>query len=486
LKRVPVVSRVLVIDDEPGVCFAFERFLKSEGHAPIICASAEDALARMSREKPDLVITDLRLPGMSGMDLLERLRRENSDIPVIMITAHGTMKAAVEAMRLGAYEYLVKPIDLDEAKIHIDRALESTLKNREIEKLQEELSNLYGAPSARRQGMSEPPVIIGKTGAMQDVYKKIGAVSMSDATVIVTGESGTGKELVARAIHFNSGRRGGPFEPINCASLPETLLESELYGHEKGSFTGAIRQKRGKFEVANGGTAFLDEVGDIPPTIQVKLLRFLEDRRFTRVGGTEHLTADVRIVAATNQDLDEKIRNGTFREDLYYRLSVVSIHLPALRERREDIPLLAAHFLARHEGQEITGDAVQLLMRYPWPGNVRELRNAVEHAVVLARGKAISPEHLPEHVAKSSWAKQPGSEDGLQGRIDALSASAFTLQFGRPNIEGRLYEEMMEMWERPLIERALKEFGGNQVRVAALLGIHRSTLRKKMQRYGIS
>jgi two-component system nitrogen regulation response regulator GlnG len=481
------LSKILVIDDEPGVCFAFEKFLRAEGHSPVICASAEDALARIPREKPDLIITDLRLPGMSGMDLLEQINRDGSDIPVIMITAHGTMKAAVEAMRLGAYEYLVKPIDLDEAKIHIDRALESTRKNREIEKLQQELAGLYGAANAPgRSPAAEPPGIIGRTAAMQEVYKKIGAVSMSDATVIITGESGTGKELVARAIHFNSARRGGPFEPINCASLPETLLESELYGHEKGSFTGAIRQKRGKFEAANGGTVFLDEVGDIPPGIQVKLLRFLEDRKFTRVGGTEHLSADVRIVAATNQNLEEKIKNGTFREDLYYRLSVVAINLPPLRERREDLPLLTAHFLSRYEGQEITQEALEMLKRHQWPGNVRELRNAVEHAVVLSRGKAIAPEHLPEHIAKSRGVESPLEEANLQAQINELSASAFARRFGRPDAEGQLYEGMMEMWERPLIERALKECGGNQVRVAALLGIHRTTLRKKIRHYGIS
>lgn len=481
------MSKILVIDDEPGVCFAFEKFLKAEGHKPVVCANAEDARARIERDKPDLIITDLRLPGMSGMDLLGELKREGSDIPVIMITAHGTMKAAVEAMRLGAYEYLVKPIDLDEAKIHIDRALETTRKNREIEKLQEELTNLYGAgPTPGRSASAEPPVIIGKTASMQEVYKKIGAVSMSDASVIITGESGTGKELVARAIHFNSARRVGPFEPINCAALPETLLESELYGHEKGSFTGAIRQKRGKFEVANGGTVFLDEIGDIPPSIQVKLLRFLEDHKFTRVGGTEHLTADVRIIAATNQDLEGKIKSGAFREDLYYRLSVVMIHLPALRERSEDLPLLAAHFLSRHEGQEITAEAVEMLKRYPWPGNVRELRNAVEHAVVLARGKAIAPEHLPEQIAKFKGVESAREEGDLQSQADALSGAAFAYHYKRPEIEGKLYDEAMEMWERPLIERALKECGGNQVRVAALLGIHRATLRKKMRHYGIS
>ena len=482
-----MVSKILVIDDEPGVCFAFEKFLKAEGHSPLICANAEDALTRIAAQPPDLIITDLRLPGMSGMDLLEKLKSEGRDIPVIMITAHGTMKAAVQAMRLGAYEYLVKPIDLDEAKIHIDRALETSRKNREMEKLQQELTDLYGtpaAPAAPAQAAA-PPTIIGKTAAMQEVYKKIGAVSMSDVTVIIHGESGTGKELVARAIHFNSARKNGPFEPINCASLPETLLESELYGHEKGAFTGALRQKRGKMEIANGGTVFLDEIGDIPTTIQVKLLRFLEEKKFTRVGGNEHLTANVRILAATNQSLEEKIRNGAFREDLYYRLNVVAIHLPPLRERRADLPLLVAHFLSRHEGQEITGEATEMLLRYDWPGNVRELRNAVDHAVVLARGKPIAPVHLPEQIVQFKGAESPEREESLASQIAGIASAAFTYHSRRPNIEGRLYNEMIESWERPLIERALKKCGGNQVRAAKLLGIHRTTLRKRMRHYGM-
>ena len=480
------MSKILVIDDEAGVCFAFEKFLKAEGHVPVICASAEDALARIADEAPDLIITDLRLPGMSGLELLEQLKGEGDDVPVIIITAHGTMKAAVDAMRLGAYEYLVKPIDLDEAKIHIDRALETSRKNREMERLRQELSELYGAGAASASVRAAgPPVIIGKTPAMQEVYKKIGAVSMGDVTVIIYGGTGTGKELVARAIHFNSGRKNGPFEPINCASLPETLLESELYGHEKGAFTGALRQKRGKVEMANGGTIFLDEIGDIPPGIQVKLLRFLEEKKFTRVGGNEHLSADVRIVAATNQNLEEKIQDGTFREDLYYRLDVVSIHLPPLRERRGDVPLLVAHFLPRHEGQEITGEAMALLLQYDWPGNVRELRNAIDHAVVLARGKPIAPVHLPEPIVRFTGTESPEREEGLGLQIARIASAAFAYHYRRPNIEGRLYNEMVELWERPLIERALKECNGNQVRVARLLGIHRTTLRKRMQHYGM-
>ena len=487
------MSRILIVDDEEGVCFAFEKFLKGEGHQPVACSTAEKALSLIKSEQPDLVITDIRLPGISGLDLLKRVKKEHPEISVIVVTAYSTMSTAVEAMKTGAYEYLVKPINLDEAKIHIDRALESRHLANELRMLRQELARFYdenakpgsvplvpaGAGTATA---AEPPVIIGKSQAMQDVFKKIGSVSISDVSVLIRGESGTGKELVARAIHANSPRKNGPFEPINCASLPETLLESELYGHEEGAFTGAVRQKAGKFEIADGGTVFLDEIGDVPPTIQVKLLRFLEDKIFTRVGGTEHLNADVRIIAATNRDLEARMRESAFREDLFYRLSVFNIYLPPLRERPEDIPLLVAHFLEGLPDAEIDKHTLDVLKNWRWPGNVRELRNAIEHAIVLARGKTILPEHLPGSVM---WKEEAAETPALDAEPRSLATALFDRQSKNPALEGRLYEELMDVWERPLIERALELYNGNQVQVARLLGIHRTTLRKKMQKFGL-
>ncbi len=479
------MSRILVVDDEQGVCFAFEKFLKAEGHQPITCSTAEKALSLVKSERPDLVITDVRLPGMSGLDLLKRVRKEHPEISVIVITAYSTMNTAVEAMKTGAYEYLVKPIDLDEAKIHIDRALESRHLASELRMLRRELARFYGEkgkPGTKTATAAEPPVIIGKSPAMQEVFKEIGSVSMSDISVLIRGESGTGKELVARAIHTNSPRKNGPFEPITCASLSETLLESELYGHEEGAFTGAVRRKVGKFEIANGGTVFLDEIGDVPPTIQVKLLRFLEDKTFTRVGGTEHLSTNVRIIAATNRDLEARMREGAFREDLYYRLSVFNIYLPSLRERPEDVPLLAAHFLEGLPDAEMDKRTLDVLKDCRWPGNVRELRNAIEHAVVLARGKTILPEHLPGSVMRE---EETAGTPALDAEPRSLAVALFDKQSKDPALEGRLYEELMDVWERPLLERALELYNGNQVQVARLLGIHRTTLRKKMQKFGL-
>ncbi len=475
------MSKILVVDDEQGVCFAFEKFLKAQGHEPLICSNAEIALAQIPAHQPDLVITDIRLPGMDGLELLARLKEDRPDIPVIVVTAYSTMKTAVQAMKSGAYEYLVKPIDLDEAKIHIERALESSSRQSELRMLRGELSRLYGREPETASGPAEPPVIIGKSAAMQDVFKKIGSVSVSDVTVLITGESGTGKELVARAIHTSSARRLGPFEPINCASLPDTLLESELYGHEEGAFTGASHSRAGKFEIASGGTVFLDEIGDISPAAQVKLLRFLEDKEFTRLGGNKHLTTDVRIISATNSNLAQKMRTGEFREDLYYRLKVFSIHLPALRDRVEDIPLLAAHFLGRDA--KIDRMALAAIRACRWPGNVRELRNAIEHAMVLARGKTIMPEHLPREVTGTQAEARQWDSDATP---EGLAVALFDEKSRDPSLEGAVFDDIMDMWERPILERAMNLYLGNQMQVARLLGMHRSTLRKKLLKYGLA
>jgi len=311
---------------------------------------------------------------------------------------------------------------------------------------------------------------------MQEVFKKVAAVAGSDASVLLMGESGTGKELLARAVHYNSARSGGPFEAINCASIPETLLESELFGHEKGAFTGAIRQKPGKFEVAGGGTLFLDEVGEISVGAQVKLLRFLEERKFERVGGTEPVSVDVRIVSATNQNLEERVREGRFREDLYFRLNVVRIDIPPLRERREDIPLLVAYYLDAARGAGVTNEALELLKNHSWPGNVRELRNAIERGVVLARGTPVRPEHLPDTVTSP----RPMGESDLEARIRELVEKLVA-----QGAAGDLYRHVEARWEKALLRRVLEQTGSNQVKAAELLGINRMTLRKKMEQYGL-
>ncbi len=458
------VSKVLVIDDEPSVCWAFQQLLKRRGHEAVVAGTAEQGLSLAASERPDLILLDVRLPGMDGLTALRRLRTSAPDTPVVILTAHGTLETAVEAMKSGAFEYLTKPVDLAKAEEVIARALAPRAVSEEVSQLRTEVAGKYGFHS-----------LVGKTPEMQEVFKRIGTVCTSNATVLVVGESGTGKELVARAIHHNGPRADRPFEAVNCASLPATLLESELYGHEKGAFTGAIREKPGKFEVADGGTLFLDEIGEVPLALQVKLLRFLEDRRIERVGATTGIVVDVRIVVATNQDLEERIRAGAFREDLFYRLNVVTIALPPLRRRLDDLPLLVAHFLEQSgaKGKEMSEAAMAVLREYPWPGNVRELRNALEHAVVVARGKAILPEHIPEHVTRRRGAEfSAAAADRLADAFLAANGGA----------EG-LYGKFLETLEEPLIRRVMEMCGGNQVKAARMLGINRTTLRKKIAQY---
>ena len=362
--------------------------LEKAGHEVLVASTGEEGL-EMLAESPDLVLLDVRLPGIDGIEVLTRMREADADLPVIVMTAHGTSQTAIEAMKRGAFEYLLKPVDLDEAELVIDRALSAKRLSEEVTRLRDELA-ILGDHSTRSS-------LVGTSPAMQEVYKRVGALAPTDASVLVTGESGTGKGLVARAIHNNSPRAGGPLVTVSCASLPQTLLESELYGHVKGAFTGAVSDRVGRAERADGGTLFLDEVGEIPPSSQVKLLRFLEERRFERVGSTETLQADARIIAATNEDLPAKMAEGSFREDLYFRLNVATVHLPPLREHAGDIPLLIAHFLERlrRPVPGVTEEAERLLAAHDWPGNVRELENAVEHAAALSRGEPIAPDMDP-------------------------------------------------------------------------------------------
>jgi DNA-binding NtrC family response regulator len=384
---------------------------------------------------------------------------------VIIITAHGTLDTAVRSMKLGAVEYLAKPIDLDQARKVIESALAKVPVSREVERLRSQVGPGFGD-------------IVGQTPAMQEVFKKVAAVCESDANVLLVGESGTGKELVARAIHANSKRASGPFEPINCASIPETLLESELFGHEKGAFTGAVRMKQGKFEIAHGGTIFLDEVGDLPMTTQVKFLRFVEERSFTRVGSNEKISVDVRIVSASNSNIEAGIAEGRFREDLYFRLNVMKIDVPPLRDRREDIPPLVAHFVEHVGAKGISQAALDKLKRRSWPGNVRELKHAIERGALLARHQTIQPEHLPESELRPKTATYGDWEGKVE---EAVRLSFDELDTHR----GAMYKRIESVWESAVIKVMLEVTQGNQRRAAELLGINRVTLRRKMRMYGL-
>jgi DNA-binding NtrC family response regulator len=455
------MAKVLVVDDEESIIWIFRKLIEGMGHQFLSASTGEKGIEIARADQPDLVFMDVKLPGMDGLTALEEVRRVAPRARYIVMTAHGTLDTAVRAMKLGAVEYLSKPVDLDQARALIQGSLKGAGTSREVESL-------------RKTG--NPGGIVGRSAQMQEVFKKIAAVAGSDANVLLLGESGTGKELLARAVHYNSNRSTGPFEAINCSSIPETLLESELFGHEKGAFTGAVRQKPGKFEVAGGGTVFLDEVGEISLTAQVKLLRFLEERKFERVGGTDSVSVDVRIVSATNQNLDERVREGRFREDLYFRLNVVRIDVPPLRDRRDDIPVLVAHFLDLARGAGVTTEALELLKNHNWPGNVRELRNAIERGVVLARGTPIRPEHLPESVTSP----RPMGESDVEARVRELVEKLIAQ--GTP---GGLYHMIEARWEKALLRRVLEQTGSNQVKAAELLGINRMTLRKKMEQYGL-
>jgi two-component system NtrC family response regulator len=402
----------------------------------------------------DLVLSDCRMPGMSGPDLLQRIKAVNPEIPFILMTAYGTVETAVQAMKDGAADYLTKPLDLEELLVRVDRVTEQAHLKSEVRELQRQLVERH-----RLEG------IIGESGRMQEVLALVTRVAPSDATVLIRGESGIGKELIARAIHFNSRRAAGPLVSLNCAALPEQLLESELFGHERGAFTGAVVQRKGRFEQADGGTIFLDEIGDLSPTLQVKLLRVLQERAFERVGGNKTLSVDVRVLAATHRDLEQAMRDGTFREDLYYRLNVVTIQIPPLRERREDIPLLLEHFLGKFAAKNrrdvtgLTAAARDAFLKYGYPGNIRELENLVERAALLCRGRVIDLEDLPAAV-------RPGERSTDQPESQRL-----------PDILGHI--------ERQTIREALERYGGVQTQAAVALGISERVLRYKMKKYGL-
>jgi len=463
------MSKILVVDDEEKVCWAFEQFLEAEGHTPLIASSARQALEKVTAENPELVIMDIRMPGkLNGLEALVEMKKLDPEVYVIIMTAHGNMQTAIDAMQLGAYDYIVKPPDLDELKIIIQRALKSQKLSRELTLLRSEVMGRYQKEN-----------IVGKSPQMQDIYKLIGTLTTNDMTVLIEGETGVGKELVARAIHYNSPRKDKPFITVNCAALTETLLESELFGHEKGAFTGATSQKRGKFEAVQDGTLFLDEVGDISPNTQTKLLRILDSREFERVGGNQTLKMPARIIAATNRKMVEAVEAGRFRDDLYYRLKVVSIHIPPLRERKADIPLLVRHFVDVSNNEfnglikGIDPGAMELLTSHDFPGNVRELENIIKSAAVLARGGVILPEHLPSGIAKSA---QSAGYPALKAVLETMLNEKIESGASNP------YDEVTEYVDSFLVEMGLQLADQNQVKAADLLGISRTTLRNKMKK----
>ncbi len=473
------ITRILVADDEESMRWVLSKAFKRKGFSVDLAIDGRQALSMIQDNNYDLAIFDIKMPGISGLELLDKIREQKKELLVVIMTAEASMKNAVEAMKRGAYDYITKPFDLDV----IDAIIEKVSRAREVAgqvtMLKQELKERYQLEKN----------IIGNSAVMREVYKTIGKVAASDVTVLVQGESGTGKELVARAVHFNSGRLGKPFVAINCAAIPRELLESELFGSEKGAFTGSVERKLGKFEQANHGTLFLDEIGDMPLDLQAKILRVLQEREVTRTGGNQNIPVDVRIVAATNQELIEKVRQKEFREDLYYRLNVVPINLVALRERREDIPLLVQYFLGRICAEmdiprkQCSDDAMAVLCAYSWPGNVRELENAIKRAVILSSDLLLSAGDFAGLEAVSGGQTSGSQDASLEELVDTKLRSCLN---GVEQLEkGEIYTMVLEQVERPLIRFILEKTRWNQVKAADILGINRNTLRKKINELGI-
>ena len=457
---------VWIIDDDRSIRWVFEKALGREGIAFHSYASASEAVDALRRETPSVVVSDIRMPGESGLDLLAQLKERFPRLPVIIMTAHSDLESAVAAFQGGAFEYLPKPFDVDHAVELIRRAMDESLKQEVVD-----------AP------LEETPEILGQAPAMQEVFRAIGRLSQSAATVLITGESGAGKELVARALHRHSPRASKTFVAINTAAIPKDLLESELFGHERGAFTGAQAQRTGRFEQAEGGTLFLDEIGDMPPELQTRLLRVLSDGYFYRVGGHAPIKANVRVIAATHQALEERVKANLFREDLFHRLNVIRLRLPALRERREDIPLLARHFLAKSarelgaEVKRLTEDAMRLLAGFDFPGNVRQLENLCHWITVMAPGQAVGVNDLPPEL------KGEGTSGGGVGDwVTLLAAEADRrLRAG----ERGFIDDLTQLFERTLILRALAATGGKRIEAAERLGLGRNTLTRKIQELGL-
>jgi two-component system nitrogen regulation response regulator GlnG len=475
---------LLVVDDEPAILLAFRRAFRSSSLSIVTAESGADGLLLAQKHRPDVVVLDVQLPDQSGLDVLQKLRELDARSPVIFISGKSTTDTAIEAMKLGAYEYLLKPLELAQIRQVIERALV--------------VSRMMHVPAVVADSEvldDRADAIIGRCPAMQEVYKAIGRVTDQAIIVLITGETGTGKELVARALYQHSRRASRPFLAVNCAAIPDTLLESELFGHEKGAFTGADRQRIGKFEQCSGGTLFLDEVADLSPLVQTKILRLVQEQEFERLGGDEVIHTDVRLLAATNRDLEALVAEGRFRQDLYFRLSVYSIHLPPLRERGEDIGLLVQHYLRRFNrelGRDVQGiapEALTLLQRYPWPGNVRELQSVLKQALLQATGPILTPDLLPASLRKSNGHATAPLGSPLQsapaGNTHPFSLERFIderLQAGSED----LYAETLHSMERVLLTRVLQHTGGSQLRAAKILGITRGSLRRKLRELGIT
>jgi len=450
------MRKILAVDDELSVRDSLRMIFKKD-YQVVTAGSAREAWEKILSEEPDLIFLDIIMPQKDGMELLKEIRESQPLTPVVMLTAAKNLKTAVEAMKLGAYDYITKPFDVEELKIIADKALESRDLKAENRRLQTEIEERYRFDN-----------IIGKSKEMREIYATIAQIAERNSTVLIHGESGTGKELVARAIHYNSPRRNKPFVAVNCAAIPETLIESELFGHEKGAFTDAQNRRIGHFELAHQGTLFLDEVSELSLPTQAKILRSLQEREFVRVGGSKTIQVDVRLISATNKNLEEMMGRGSFRSDLYYRINVVPLTIPPLRQRKEDIPLLIQHFLEKHAGpgkQKISMEAMEILAAYDWPGNVRELENIIERIVVLSCTDIVTPNDLPVSL-KSTSRTEHIKQGVLEGRIS--------------------FEDAERDFERDIILEALKKSRYIQTKAADLLGISRRILKYKMDKYGIS
>ncbi len=455
--------RILVVDDEESIREFLDIMLRKEGYEVTCVADGKLAIEMLKKKSIDMVISDLQMPNVTGIELLKHVRENYPDLLFMMITAFGTAETAVEAMKMGAYDYLTKPFKLDEVRINIANALRSKSLEVENRTLKKELEKEYSFQN-----------LVGNSEAMHRIYDLVKRVSDSPTNVLITGESGTGKEMIARAIHTNGPFKERPYVTINCGAIPEQLMESEMFGHKKGSFTGAISDKSGLFEVADGGTLFLDEVGELPLTIQVKLLRAIQERMIRRVGATEDVKVDVRIIAATNRNLEDMVAQGTFRQDLFYRLNVINIKTPSLRERRDDIPLLAGHFLQKYNQRlnkqvnSISKEAMDLMKKYDYPGNVRELENIIERTVALEGGATILPESLPPFVNTPTGRKAWGNSEGIEITEDGVDL-----------------ERVLEQIEKELIIKALHVSGGVKKKAANLLGITFRSMRYKIEKYNL-
>ncbi|MGV8074642.1 MAG: sigma-54-dependent transcriptional regulator [Syntrophobacteraceae bacterium] len=475
------MEKILIVDDDDGLVHFLCRFFTRQEYDVRSCNNGITAIEMVENDPFDLILLDYKMPGRNGLDTLKEIRRLQVKTPVIVMTAYGTMDTAIEAMKLGAYDYLLKPFDRDELERLARDALEVNRLMKEIVSFPDSVSKALQVPKGEVK-------IIGSHRRMQEVYKLVGQVAAKDVTVLITGESGTGKELVARAIYHHGGRKEKPFLAVNCAAIPETLFESELFGHERGAFTGAERTHIGKFERCHDGTLFFDEIGDMPLSTQAKLLRVLQYGEIERLGGSQTIKVDVRIIAATNKNLERAIKKGLFREDLYWRLKIISIHLPPLRERAEDIPALADYFVSRFNDEyhtsirRIEAGTLEKLKSHPWPGNVRELENTLRRAVLLSSGEVLLEEHLKFDSGRSELQRGTAEEQPwtrIERKLDELIPDLLLV------CREKIHESVIDMVERTLMAKVLDQCAYNQVKAAGVLGISRNTLRHRMKKFGL-